>query len=114
MKQLVDQTRSLVGLTLSPQQIALLGEYEKELQIWNQRISLTAIDESQQIRTKHFLDSFSSLLVMTSSLTTATIVSTLSRWEGGESAAVAVGVRFSNKQLRIIERSISGKFILIG
>ncbi|MFL7814002.1 MAG: 16S rRNA (guanine(527)-N(7))-methyltransferase RsmG [Anaerolineales bacterium] len=64
MKQLVDQTRSLVGLTLSPQQIALLGEYEKELQIWNQRISLTAIDESQQIRTKHFLDSFSSLLVM--------------------------------------------------
>ena len=64
MKQLVDQTKSLIGITLSPQQIELLGEYEKELQVWNQRSNLTAIDESDQIRTKHFLDSFSSLLVM--------------------------------------------------
>jgi 16S rRNA (guanine527-N7)-methyltransferase len=64
MKELIQQTRSLIGITLTPQQIALLGEYERELQNWNQRFSLTAIDESAQIRTKHFLDSFSSLLVM--------------------------------------------------
>jgi 16S rRNA (guanine527-N7)-methyltransferase len=64
MKQLVAQTRTLIGVTLSAQQVSLLGEYEKELQIWNQQVNLTAIDESDQIRTKHFLDSFSSLLVM--------------------------------------------------
>lgn len=54
----------MIGIKLSAQQLELLEEYEKELQVWNQRMSLTAIDESDQIRTKHFLDSFSSLLVM--------------------------------------------------
>ena len=38
--------------------------YEKELLEWNSRMNLTAIRESDSIRTKHFLDSFSCLLAL--------------------------------------------------
>ncbi len=64
MEQLVKETRQLIGITLSPYQISLLEEYERELQIWNERINLTAIHEPEKIHRKHFLDSFSSFLVM--------------------------------------------------
>lgn len=36
--------------------------YEKELIEWNQKFNLTAIRDSESIRTKHFLDSFSCVL----------------------------------------------------
>jgi len=36
--------------------------YEKELLEWNQKFNLTAIRDSESIRTKHFLDSFSCVL----------------------------------------------------
>ena len=36
--------------------------YEKELLDWNQKFNLTAIRDSESIRTKHFLDSFSCVL----------------------------------------------------
>lgn len=64
MKQLIKDTRDLIGITLSPRQISLLGAYETELAAWNERFNLTAIHEPDQVRTKHFLDSFSTLLVL--------------------------------------------------
>lgn len=36
--------------------------YERELLDWNQKFNLTAIRDSESIRTKHFLDSFSCVL----------------------------------------------------
>jgi 16S rRNA (guanine527-N7)-methyltransferase len=64
MKDLAKETKDLIGITLSSYQISLLKEYEEQLQIWNQRYNLTAIDETEKIRRKHFLDSFSTLLVL--------------------------------------------------
>jgi len=57
-------TQDLIGISLSPFQIAKLEDYQQELQRWNQRSNLTAIHEPEKIHVKHFLDSFSSLLVM--------------------------------------------------
>ena len=39
-----------------------LTTYEKELLEWNQKFNLTAIRDTESIRTKHFLDSFSCVL----------------------------------------------------
>lgn len=40
----------------------MLNTYEKELLEWNQKFNLTAIRDTESIRTKHFLDSFSCVL----------------------------------------------------
>jgi 16S rRNA (guanine527-N7)-methyltransferase len=64
MEKLKADTQDLIGITLSPYQISLLEDYQRELQIWNDRFNLTAIHEPDKIQTKHFLDSFSTLLVM--------------------------------------------------
>jgi 16S rRNA (guanine527-N7)-methyltransferase len=64
MEQLKSNTQELLGITLSSYQISLLEEYERELQRWNDRFNLTAIHDPEKIHVKHFLDSFSSLLVM--------------------------------------------------
>jgi 16S rRNA (guanine527-N7)-methyltransferase len=44
-----------------------LVTYEKELLEWNQKFNLTAIRDTESIRTKHFLDSFSCVLAWKSS-----------------------------------------------
>jgi 16S rRNA (guanine527-N7)-methyltransferase len=64
MERLKADTQELIGITLSPNQLSLLENYQKELQIWNDRFNLTAIHEPEKIQTKHFLDSFSTWLVM--------------------------------------------------
>jgi 16S rRNA (guanine527-N7)-methyltransferase len=64
MEKLKADTQDLIGITLSPYQISLLEDYQRELQLWNERFNLTAIHEPEKIHTKHFLDSFSTLLVM--------------------------------------------------
>jgi 16S rRNA (guanine527-N7)-methyltransferase len=64
MEKLKADTQDLIGITLSPYQISLLEDYQMELQLWNERFNLTAIHEPEKIHTKHFLDSFSTLLVM--------------------------------------------------
>ena len=64
MKELMDETNSLFGIRLSPVQLVMLEEYEKELIKWNEHYSLTAIHEPEQIRVKHFLDSISPLMVI--------------------------------------------------
>lgn len=64
MEKLKSDTRDLLGITLSPYQISQLENYERELQLWNERFNLTAIIEPEMIHVKHFLDSFSPLLVL--------------------------------------------------
>jgi 16S rRNA (guanine527-N7)-methyltransferase len=64
MQKLAQLTRELTGLRLTPAQVAALERYEAELMAWNSRFNLTAIRESEGIRLKHFLDSFTCLLAM--------------------------------------------------
>ena len=67
MEKLKADTLELIGISLSSYQLSQLEEYENELQSWNERYSLTAIHEPEKIHVKHFLDSFSSFLVMKNS-----------------------------------------------
>jgi len=46
-----------VSITLTPKQLSNLATYEHTLVEWNTRVNLTAVDEPEKIRTKHFLDS---------------------------------------------------------
>jgi len=62
MKVFAKTIKSVVGLDLSPDQIAALRIYEDELLDWNKRISLTAIRDVEGVRIKHFLDSLTVLL----------------------------------------------------
>jgi len=68
MEALINETRDLIGVTLTDKQLACLKIYARELDVWNQRYSLTAIVEPEKVRVKHFLDSFSTYLVMKGSL----------------------------------------------
>jgi 16S rRNA (guanine527-N7)-methyltransferase len=62
MEFLESTAQSLVGIKLSPDQLAKLQIFETELMDWNERINLTAIRDAKGIRTKHFLDSLTVLL----------------------------------------------------
>lgn len=64
MNELLQSARTLLGLRLSPAQVSALEIYEQELLTWNSRVNLTAIQEPEQVRIKHFLDSFTCVLVM--------------------------------------------------
>jgi 16S rRNA (guanine527-N7)-methyltransferase len=67
MQTLARNAQELFNLYLTSAQMAALSAYERELMIWNEKISLTAIRDSEGIRTKHFLDSFSCVLAWTDS-----------------------------------------------
>lgn len=62
MEKLVQDTRELFNIHLTGRQLMALTTYEKELLDWNQKFNLTAIRDTESIRTKHFLDSFSCVL----------------------------------------------------
>jgi 16S rRNA (guanine527-N7)-methyltransferase len=62
MDKLRQESLDLLGLTITDKQLNALMTYEKDLINWNTRINLTAIKDSESIRTKHFLDSFSCML----------------------------------------------------
>jgi 16S rRNA (guanine527-N7)-methyltransferase len=64
MREFAWQARELVGVRLKASQIKALEQYENMLLEWNQRVNLTAIREPADVRTKHFLDSLTALLVM--------------------------------------------------
>ena len=64
MEKLVQDVQNLTGLHLTPRQVAAFQLYEQELLDWNSRFNLTAIRDVEGVRTKHFLDSLSCLLVM--------------------------------------------------
>lgn len=54
--------QKLFGVQLAGRQVAALLAFENELLAWNQKFNLTAIRDSEGIRIKHFLDSFSCVL----------------------------------------------------
>ena len=62
MKDFAAQVHRQLGVRLNAAQLAVLARYEQELVDWNSRVNLTAIHSSQEIRTKHFLDSLTCLL----------------------------------------------------
>ena len=64
MKELVQQAKTLLGITLTPAQIAAFEEYERLLLEWNSKFNLTAIRTPEDVRTKHFLDSLTAVQVM--------------------------------------------------
>jgi len=64
MREFAQAARSTLGLQLTASQLAALNLYERELLDWNLRFNLTAIDEPDKIRIKHFLDSLTCLLVL--------------------------------------------------
>jgi 16S rRNA (guanine527-N7)-methyltransferase len=66
MKSLQKEVQELIGIALSAQQLSQLEVYQQELKEWNDRYNLTAIHDPEKIRIKHFLDSFSSFLVLRS------------------------------------------------
>lgn len=64
MKELVQQAYDLFSIRLNKGQLAALEQYQAALLAWNKRYNLTAVREADQIRRKHFLDSFSCILAM--------------------------------------------------
>lgn len=59
MDKLVQDARDFLNINLMGRQVAALATYEQELLEWNEKFNLTAIRDTESIRTKHFLDSFS-------------------------------------------------------
>lgn len=59
MQTLVRNAQELFGIQIKNAQLQMIANYEHELMVWNEKISLTAIRDEAGIRTKHFLDSFS-------------------------------------------------------
>ncbi len=62
MDKLVHEAHELFGLHLTGRQMIALITLERELVEWNLKYNLTAIRDTDGIRTKHFLDSFSCVL----------------------------------------------------
>ncbi len=62
MDKLARDAQALFNIHITGRQVMALITYEKELIEWNQKFNLTAIRDSDSIRTKHFLDSFSCVL----------------------------------------------------
>ena len=62
MEKLIREAQELFHIHLTGRQVMALVTYEKELLDWNQKFNLTAIKDSESIRTKHFLDSFSCVM----------------------------------------------------
>ncbi len=62
MDKLVHNAQELFHVNLTGRQVMALLTYERELLDWNLKFNLTAIRDTESIRTKHFLDSFSCVL----------------------------------------------------
>jgi 16S rRNA (guanine527-N7)-methyltransferase len=62
MDKLIQEAAALFNVHLTGRQAAAFTTYEKELIEWNSKFNLTAIRDSESIRTKHFLDSISCVL----------------------------------------------------
>jgi len=62
MEKLAQELRSLVGIQLNQRQIVAFAKYEEELLAWNKIHNLTAIRDTEGVRSKHFLDSLTCML----------------------------------------------------
>lgn len=65
MEKLVREAQEVFNVHITGRHVVALMTYEKELMEWNQKFNLTAIRDSESIRTRHFLDSFSCVLAWT-------------------------------------------------
>jgi 16S rRNA (guanine527-N7)-methyltransferase len=68
VRELAESAQTLLGIRITPAQLAALETYESTLLDWNSRFNLTAIDEPGKVRVKHFLDSLTCLMVMSDTL----------------------------------------------
>ena len=68
MEKLAQDAQTLFNIYLTERQMMSLAAYERELLEWNKKFNLTAIRDSESIRTKHFLDSFSCVLAWKTSV----------------------------------------------
>lgn len=59
MEKLVQDASRLFNVNITGRQVISFHTYERELLEWNHKFNLTAIRDSESIRTKHFLDSLS-------------------------------------------------------
>jgi 16S rRNA (guanine527-N7)-methyltransferase len=64
MREMAKIARTVFNIQLNSGQIAAFERYENELLEWNDKFNLTAINEPEKIRIKHFLDSLTCLVVM--------------------------------------------------
>jgi 16S rRNA (guanine527-N7)-methyltransferase len=64
MEKLAQDIQNLLGMTITPKQLAAFECYQQQLMEWNARMNLTAIRDEEGIRVKHFLDSLSCLQAM--------------------------------------------------
>lgn len=64
MRELTQNAFNLFGVRLNVTQQRMFQTYEDELIAWNLQVNLTAINTAEQIRTKHFLDSISTVCVL--------------------------------------------------
>ena len=62
MQTLARRAQELFHVPLAAAQLEALTTYENELLDWNRKFNLTALRDSDSVRTKHFLDSFSCVL----------------------------------------------------
>ena len=61
---LAQEFKDLTGHSLNADQLASAHRYADLLTEWNQKISLTSINDPEEVRIKHFLDSLSCHLVL--------------------------------------------------
>lgn len=64
MNVFAQQVQAQVGIRLTTSQLSAFEEYERLLLEWNEKFNLTAIRTSEEIYTKHFLDSLTPIVVM--------------------------------------------------
>src|SRR5574337_1146117 len=64
MEHLVSGAKQVLGLDLSPPQVAAFRTYAAELAAWNLKFNLTAIKNPAEVEIKHFLDSLTCLLAI--------------------------------------------------
>jgi 16S rRNA (guanine527-N7)-methyltransferase len=99
METLVQDTQTLLGIRLSPRQIACFERYERELLAWNEKFNLTAIRDVAGIRTKHFLDSLTCTLAWRDHPPTSLIdVGT-----GAGLPGIALKILYPNMPLTLVE-----------
>ncbi len=95
MELLSRQARRLLGLELTPAQLAAFQRYRDELLAWNERAGLTTIVDDEGVQIQHFLDSLSCLLAWPGES---------ANWPIGKSTVVDIGAGagFPGLPLRIV------------